>query len=140
MDELEDVTSPTTRRRFPKKKNADYSKEIVIGSVVAVAGIALLIVYIAVASQDTAKHGYDAIGNTAGKPPESPRAKIAEEHKQKAKEIAKEKSKETTTEKRPGTNRASASGGDVSPLRPFVADARPSQRSHGRMTIQRMFL
>ena len=43
IDELESLTSqPATRRRIlKKKKSTDYSKEIIIGSVVAVAGILL---------------------------------------------------------------------------------------------------
>ena len=121
IDELESLTSqPTPRRRiWKKKKTKDYTTEIIIGSVVAVAGILLFIVYVAIAGNS--KSGFGASGNAVEKPPEKIGAKFAEERKQKEKEIEKEKKEKA---KKAAATQTSVSGDAASPLRPFSADVR----------------
>jgi hypothetical protein len=81
IDELESLTSqpraPSSHggRRHIVKKKQDYSKEIVIGSVVAIAGVLLFIVWLAVTQG--AKGGFDKVPEEVNKPSESPRAKTA---------------------------------------------------------------
>ncbi len=91
IDELESLTSePTTRRCILKRnRKVDYTKEIIIGSVVVVAGVLLFIAYVAVKSHDPSEHGLGGIKTE--KPVESVRTKHAEEMKQKEKEIKEKK-------------------------------------------------
>ncbi|MEI8375581.1 MAG: hypothetical protein WCJ35_22395 [Planctomycetota bacterium] len=91
IDELESLTSePTTRRRILKRnRKVDHTKEIIIGSVVTVAGVLLFVAYFAIKSHDPSGHGFD--GMKTEKPVESVRTKHAEEMKQKEKEIKEKK-------------------------------------------------
>ena len=116
IDELESLTSqPTSQRRILKKrKKGDPTREIVLG-VVALAGVFLFIVYAVVKSQHHSPRGFDkAVEEFV----ESPRAKLAEEHKQKEKEIAEQRQK-----------KAAASDGTTGPLQPLGAGLQqPKQR------------
>ncbi|MGA2253090.1 MAG: hypothetical protein ABSG53_00380 [Thermoguttaceae bacterium] len=111
IDELESLTSQvTTRRHTLKKKKTDYTTVTIIGSVV-VAAVVLLIIYVAVTGQSSSKHGFDAI--EPEKPTESVRAKLAEVRK-----LNEKIEKEREEQKRAAAARASASGGNTSPIRP----------------------
>ncbi len=85
IDELESLTSqPATRRRILKtlkrKKKADHTKEIILGSVVAVAGSVLFIVYLAMTNQDHSGRGWDAIKDATEKPANSSWTDPAKKH------------------------------------------------------------
>ncbi len=118
IDELESLTSQPVRRRFlKKKKTTDYSREIILGGVVTVAGVLLFIAYAALANRDDSKRGYDAI--EPEKPLESVRAAMDSARKKffedllkkdKEREIIKEKEKKAAAEQGRQTmpNRTSA--------------------------------
>jgi hypothetical protein len=97
IDELESLTSQTSVRRrvLKKSKKKDYGKEIVIGTVVAVGAAVLGLIYLAYASQDHSKRGFDAIQNEATNEPSlkaiNSARKAAEEQKRKDKEREREK-------------------------------------------------
>ena len=123
------ASQPTARRRILKKrKEADYSKELIIGGVVVAAGVLLFIIFAAVKNQDPAATGFDkAAQSVKEKPVVSPRAKLDEERKQKEKEIEKEKEREKEKEKQKKAAAArSSDGGEKSPLRPFGDSPRRS--------------
>lgn len=126
IDELENLTSqPTTRRRIPKKKKVDYTKEIIIASVVTVVGIFLFIAWAVTASQDHTPRGFEEATKSVPEKPVDARAKLAEERKQKEKEIAKEKAKaKEEKEKKAAAAHPSGGSGTIGPLRPFGADVR----------------
>ena len=125
IDELESLTSrPTTRRRgLRKRKKTDYTKEIVIGCVLA-AGVLLIIAYAAVKLRDPGEAGFDAIKPET--PAASPRTKLADEHKRKLKEILKEKEKEK--EKQSAVDNAPTGDGTIGPLKSFGQGVKPRQR------------
>jgi len=122
IDELENLTSePTTRRRILKRnRKVDYTKEIIIGSVVAAAGVLLFMAYVAFKSHDPSGHGFDGIKTE--KPVESVRTKHAEDIKQKEKEIKEKKD----LEKKAAAEKTLASSGKITAGN---AAKRPKERS-----------
>jgi hypothetical protein len=125
IDELEILTSQAGSRRHSskKRKKEDYTPQIIIGSVVAAAGVLLFIVYIAVTSQVGPSHGFDKVADDI-KEPESPRAKLAEKLRQEVKEAEKQK--------QAAAARPSPSGGKVGRVRPSGTDVRQAnQHSSG---------
>ncbi len=126
------ASQPPPRRRILKKKQTkDYTREIIIGSVVTGVGILLFIVWAAVASHSTA--GFNAIEESVDKKPvQKIGAKLAEERRQKEREIARakekeqeEKQKEKKEKEKTAAAHNSAGSGEISPLRPFDERDRP---------------
>lgn len=133
IDELEALASQPTRRRrlIGRKKKTDYSRQILIGSVVGVTGVLLLIVYLAFGNRPA---GYLAIPAEIEKPPESLRTKIAADEAKERKKIAKEKDEKAKQEKakQDAAAHAAASGeksksDKAGPLRAFTASAKDSK-------------
>jgi hypothetical protein len=107
MDEIESLASqPTTRRRLGKKRQkTDYSKEIMIGGIVAAFAGFLIIVFLAVRNQDPTPSGFNGIGadgdSNASKAFSSAKAsadkiaadKLAADKAAKAKQAEKDKKK-----------------------------------------------
>ena len=114
------TSEPTRRRRriFGKKKKTDYTKEIIIGSVVAAVGILLLVVYAAVGNHPS---GFNAISTDVEKEPAVPlRVKLAAERAEKEKKIALEKQKERDEREKKAAAAHTAAGGEAGgPLQPF---------------------
>ncbi len=57
IDELENLTSQPSRRRFVRKKKPDYSKEIMVGGMAIGIGAVLLVIFLAM-NNDRSKHGW----------------------------------------------------------------------------------
>jgi len=97
IDELEKLTSePSRGRRFVKRKpKTDYTKEMVIGGIVAAAGAILAIIYIAFHAQDKTEHGFQGITTDVTSTPEGPGIPkaILERAAQAKKDAEKEKKK-----------------------------------------------
>ena len=117
LDALENLASqPTTRRRLLKRKpKADYTKEIIIGSVVTAAGVLLFVVYAALKHEDPTPHGFGAFEHAVEKPADLRRS-VIESSKKLAEEI---KQKEKEKEKKVATEHTAGRSGNVGPLRPF---------------------
>jgi hypothetical protein len=125
IDELESLAAQTTGRRHAVKgkKKVDYTKEIIIGSVVGAVGVLLFIIYAAISSQD--KDPARGLGGVAESVPdkhlESMKKKLSAELKEKAKEIAKEKERkeQEKKEKEALAAHAPAHNGGNGPLKAF---------------------
>ena len=134
IDELESLTSqPTTRHRpLKKKQSTDYTKQIIIASVVGAVGVLLFIIFAAMRNND---RGIGAVAEPE-KHPVVTLPKHGKEHKQNRIEREAETEREKpaaadhTATNHTAANHTAANGGGTGPLRPFGADAQPKSGSH----------
>jgi hypothetical protein len=127
IDELESLAATTSRYRvLKKKKKADYSKQIVIATVVMLGAIVLGAIYIATAGNS--HRGFNAIENEATEPSQrqiDSARRMAEEIRRKEKERERErKAAASSAANAPKANGEKANGETVKPSK--TTSARPA--------------
>ena len=140
IDELETLTSQPTgrRRRVLKKPKADHTKEIVIGSIVAVAGLLLFIVYLAMGRTPSGFNGLAESVNREKAKPVDVRAKVVEERKKELAKIKEKEAKEREEKAKKATARAGGGSEGGGALRPFTpGTASPAVDDDPRMPYSR---